>query len=139
MLDLIGRPFRCCDGVTRRSFLKAGYLGLAGLSLADLLRAEARAAAKPEDLSVILVWLDGGPTPEGYQVPSLSLPAGLAVAPADVRRALLKAFRTARRAVDASGRMDGLDRFRQEAYSMLPGPAARAAFDLSKESPRLRD
>ena len=27
MLDLIGRPFRCCDGVTRRSFL-AGAAGV---------------------------------------------------------------------------------------------------------------
>jgi uncharacterized protein (DUF1501 family) len=35
--------------------------------------------------------------------------------------------------------MDGLDRFGQQAYAMVSGPAARAAFDLSKESPRLRD
>ena len=38
MLGLMGRPFRGSDGVTRRSFLHAGALGLAGMSLGDLLR-----------------------------------------------------------------------------------------------------
>src|SRR4051794_27310781 len=65
MLELIGQASPRCDGASRRSFLKAGALGLAGLSLADLLRAEADARASgrpaPRDLSVILVWLDGGP------------------------------------------------------------------------------
>src|SRR3954447_25150839 len=65
MLELTGRSSRCCDGRSRRDFLKAGFLGLSGLGLADVLRAEARAkgdgGAQPRDLSVILVWLDGGP------------------------------------------------------------------------------
>ena len=69
MLELVGRPFRCCDGVSRRNFLRAGVLGLGGLTLPDFLRARARAAVgtagaggrRPRDLSVILVWLDGGP------------------------------------------------------------------------------
>ena len=65
MLNLQGRPFTCCDGIPRRSFLRAGFLGLAGLSLGDLLRVGARAGtqsgSKSDDLSVILVWLDGGP------------------------------------------------------------------------------
>ena len=52
---------------------------------------------------------------------------------------LLGAFDGARRDVDASGLMDGLDRFDREAFSMVLGQAARAAFDLSKEDPRLRD
>ena len=34
-----------CDGVSRRSFLQVGSLGLAGLSLADALRV--RASASP--------------------------------------------------------------------------------------------
>ncbi len=38
MLELLGREFRLCDGVRRRSFLKLGSLSLAGLSWADLLR-----------------------------------------------------------------------------------------------------
>src|SRR5690349_14335510 len=49
----------------RRSFLKAGLLGSAGISLAELLRREAgateanTAARKP---SVIILWMRGGPS-----------------------------------------------------------------------------
>ncbi len=47
---------------TRRHFLRVGTAGLFGLSLADLLRAEARAdARKPKATGVILLWLGGGP------------------------------------------------------------------------------
>src|SRR5262245_22007970 len=56
---------RYCDGLSRRSFLQAGALGLAGLALPDVLRARARAAEQgraTRDTAVILIWLDGGPT-----------------------------------------------------------------------------
>jgi hypothetical protein len=50
----------------RRSFLKAGVLGAAGLSLGQLLRAEARApaaTAKPGRLPcAIILWMRGGPS-----------------------------------------------------------------------------
>src|SRR5262245_48362742 len=50
----------------RRSFLKAGLLGLAGLSLGDLLRWDARASAQRKtasrDHSVIILWMRGGPS-----------------------------------------------------------------------------
>jgi uncharacterized protein (DUF1501 family) len=280
MLELMGGSDRNRGGVSRRGFLRAGLLGLGGLSLPDLLRA--RAAAKtasgstPRDLSVILVWLDGGPpqhetydpkpdapvdyrgplrplstcvpgiqvsellpeharmmdkmsiirsmhhnngdhfaaahwmltgyhgsnavnlaaqypsagsiitklkgakTPgmpayvglpnthsvglspgyhgaaylgvaynpfsadgdpnsDSYRVPNLSLPSGVTADRLDSRRTLLGAFDHARRDVDASGLMDGLDRFTQDAYAMVTSPSARAAFDIRKESPRLRD
>jgi uncharacterized protein (DUF1501 family) len=50
-----------CDGVSRRSFMAAGALGLGGLTLADL------AAANPgssylKDKSVVLLFLGGGPS-----------------------------------------------------------------------------
>lgn len=275
-----GRPIRRCDGHGRRDFLKAGFLGLSGLGLADVLRAEARAkqdgAPPGRDLSVILVWLDGGPpqhetydpkpdapaefrgplgamktrvpgiaisellpyharmmdkmsiirsmhhstgdhfaaahwmltgyfgstavdlspqypsagaiisklkgpkaegipayvglpnthsvgiapgyhggaylgvaynpfsadgdpNSDTYQVPNLAMPGGVDPSRFDDRRGLLHAFDGVRRDVDASGLMDGLDRFARDAYSMVTGPAARAAFDISRESPRLRD
>lgn len=279
MLDLVGRPFTNCDGISRRGFLKTGVLGLGGLTLADVLKARALGDSvnPPKDeRSVILIWLDGGPPQHetydpkpdapveyrgpigsmptkfpgtrisellpkharlmdkislirsmhhttgdhfaaahwmltgyfgatsvnlpiqnpsfgsviaklkgprkagmpayvglpnthsvglapgyhgaaylgvaynpfnadgdpngpGYSVPNLSLPAGLAEARLSDRQGLLNAFDTARRDVDSSGLMDGLDDFRRQAYEMISGPAARAAFDLSKEDPRLRD
>src|SRR5438128_2278395 len=49
-------------GISRRSVLKAGFLGLAGLSLPDLLRWRAEGAAAANDKAVILLWLDGGPS-----------------------------------------------------------------------------
>src|SRR5437588_12818827 len=61
MLDVRGPRYRCCDGVSRRSFLKVGFLGLAGLTLADHLRLRAAGAAT-KDTSVILLWLGGGPS-----------------------------------------------------------------------------
>jgi len=82
---------------------------------------------------------DGDPNSEGYQVPNLALPAGVDPPRAQGRRGLLGAFDRARRDVDASGLMEGLDRFDQEAFSIVLGQAARRAFDLSKEDPRLRD
>jgi Protein of unknown function (DUF1501) len=52
----------CCDGVSRRNFLRAGMLGLAGLSLGDVLRLRAQ---QPEvgasRKSVIMIYLPGGP------------------------------------------------------------------------------
>lgn len=50
----------------RRSFLKAGMLGTAGLSLSQLLRANARAADNSapvnRESSVIMLWMRGGPS-----------------------------------------------------------------------------
>src|SRR2546428_517858 len=58
--------FRRLLAMERRSFLKMGVLGLAGLSLADLLKAEAAAAVKGKPISrehsVIILWMRGGPS-----------------------------------------------------------------------------
>ena len=63
MLRLYGGGARDCDGVTRRSFLQAGVLGLGGLAIPDLLRLRAGGATDPtkRGRSVILFWLSGGP------------------------------------------------------------------------------
>src|SRR5579871_1839273 len=50
---------------SRRGFLRAGMLGFAGLSLADLLRHEAiaaPAASSKRANSVIILWMRGGPS-----------------------------------------------------------------------------
>src|SRR5947209_1379600 len=53
-------------GVSRRSFVQAGVLGAAGLTLAELLRSDARAAEASPPLrrtnSVIILWMRGGPS-----------------------------------------------------------------------------
>jgi hypothetical protein len=271
---------RSCAGISRRSLLKAGFLGLGGIGLADLLRAEARPSPAGKvpgrDLSVILVWLDGGPPQHetydpkpdapaefrgpigsietavpgvrvsellplharmmdrislirsmhhdngdhfaaahwmltgylgsnavnlpaqfpsfgsivtkllgpktagmpayvglpnthsvglkpgyhgaaylgvghgpfmadgdpnapGYTVPNLTLPNGIDSGRFGDRRTLLASFDGARRDADSSGLMAGLDDFSRQAFDLVTGDAARAAFDLSGEDPRLRD
>ena len=282
MLNFIDPSPRRCDGLNRRSFLKAGTLSLAGLSLslADVLRARAFAEAEgrpgPTDRSVILVWLDGGPPqhetydpkPEApaefrgplramstrvpgvqvselfpnharlmdrmtiirslhhdngdhfaaahwmltgylgsnavnlapqypsagsiisklagarkpgmpayvglprthsvglapgyhggaylgvaynpfvadgdpnsdrYHIATLELPRGVDSARLQGRRTLLASFDRARQNVDSPEVTDGLDRFEQQAFTMVLGDAARNAFNIRKEDPRLRD
>lgn len=54
-----------CDGFSRRSFIKLGVAGMAGASLADVLRAKdasQRLGTPGKNTSVILIWLDGGPS-----------------------------------------------------------------------------
>jgi hypothetical protein len=48
--------------ISRRGFLHAGLLGTAGLSLSQLLRAEASGATSTLPNSVILLWMRGGPS-----------------------------------------------------------------------------
>ena len=55
---LFGPRQRYCDGLSRRSFLRLGGLAVGGLSLADLLRAEA--ATGKSQKAVIMVYLSGG-------------------------------------------------------------------------------
>ncbi len=65
MLKLMGRSFRTCDGVSRRSFLQVGSLAAGGLALPEMLRREAsgrEAGQITRRKSVILFWLAGGPS-----------------------------------------------------------------------------
>lgn len=65
MLTILDRGrARTCQGPTRRAFLRVGSLGLAGLSLPELLAAKARAASgdSTDHKSVVLLFLQGGPT-----------------------------------------------------------------------------
>src|SRR5690242_5147028 len=48
-------------GLTRRSFVQAGLLGVGGLTLPELFRARAQARAAAPDTAVILFWMSGGP------------------------------------------------------------------------------
>lgn len=55
-------PKAYCDGVSRRSFLQIGALGVAGVTLADLLKAEARAGIGSSEKAIINIHLGGGPS-----------------------------------------------------------------------------
>jgi len=272
MLDVFGSRFGACDGVSRRSFLRVGALGMAGLALPELLKGRAEAAKKGDavkDTAVIQIFLFGGPThletydlkpdapkeirgefkpiptnvdgvsiseyfprqaramdklaivrslhhetadhgsgthwtmtgfpaassfqrandrpsvgsiaaklrgpnasgvppyvsmpnmpffgsasylgagynpfnvegdPQGSsRVRNLDLAGGLNMGRLEDRKYLLSKLDRIERERDATGTMDGIDHFTSQAYEMVTGPAARRAFDMSKEDPRLRD
>src|SRR5881394_1525860 len=61
MLSIVGPTFRHCDGVSRRSFLRIGGLAMGGLTLPQLLQAEAQSRSPQRHKSVIMVFLSGGP------------------------------------------------------------------------------
>src|SRR3984885_13993193 len=63
-LDL-GSTGRYCDGLSRRSFLQMGVAGMASVGLPQLARAKEESAGPTvakKNTSVILIWLDGGPS-----------------------------------------------------------------------------
>jgi len=73
MLTILGKRSRhdraFCDGQSRRSFLQVGALAMGGLTLPQILRAEASNSAKPQAAgnrsrshkAVIMIFLPGGP------------------------------------------------------------------------------
>ena len=81
----------------------------------------------------------GDPNGPTFSVQNLTLPGGLTLGQLEDRRRLLSSFDTLRRDLDRSGSLATLDQFQREAYELISGPAARQAFDLSQEDPRLRD
>jgi hypothetical protein len=62
MLTLWGPRRDFCDHISRRDFLQVGALGLGGLTLADALRLRAQGSMKAAPRSVVMVWLNGGPS-----------------------------------------------------------------------------
>jgi hypothetical protein len=62
MLSIPGPPARDGKGLSRRSWLRIGGLALGGLSLPDILRAEARSGQRNPAKGIIMVLLPGGPT-----------------------------------------------------------------------------
>ena len=60
-----GSTSKYCDGHSRRSFLQVGMAGMGTLGLPAILRAKEAARASGQEkknTSVILIWLDGGPS-----------------------------------------------------------------------------
>ena len=52
----------CRHSFSRREALRAGFLGVGGLAIADLLKLQADGAAEKKDAAVILLFVHGGPS-----------------------------------------------------------------------------
>jgi hypothetical protein len=63
MLTIFGKASRYCDGISRRSFLRIGGLGVGAgaLTLAELNRLEAASGSPKRHKAVINIFLGGGP------------------------------------------------------------------------------
>lgn len=59
MLNIATNKARYCDGLNRRNFLQVGAWGFGGLTLANLMKAEAAAKTRSHK-SIIIVYLSGG-------------------------------------------------------------------------------
>ena len=59
MLTILSARHRYCDGLSRRNFLKIGALGVGGLTLPGLMRAEAKTGSRSHK-AVIMIYLSGG-------------------------------------------------------------------------------
>ncbi len=71
-----------------------------------------------------------------FSVRGISLSNGMTVQDVEKRQGLLNKLDTAFAGFESSSQLlEGLDRFSQQAYSMITSPRARNAFDTSKESP----
>jgi hypothetical protein len=78
-------------------------------------------------------------SPGPFQVPNFTLPSGVTFERVGDRRQLLSSFDSLRRDLDHTGQMPALDRYQQQAWSILTSTAARDAFDLDREPMRLRE
>lgn len=82
---------------------------------------------------------EGDPNSPNFQVSNMQLPGGMTVNRLEHRTELAQKFDRLRRDVDSRGVLDQMDRFDRQAYEFVTGSAARKAFDISQEDPRLRE
>jgi hypothetical protein len=81
----------------------------------------------------------GDPNAANYAVRNLELVPQMSLERLEDRRSLRNHFDLSRRQLDALGDTTAMDRFQHEAFEFVSGPAARKAFDINKEDPKLRD
>ncbi len=81
----------------------------------------------------------GDPNKKNFEVRNLSLARGLDVKRISNRRRLLQTFDDSRRILDARGVAESVDDFTRQAFDIVAGDRARAAFDLEREDPKTRD
>lgn len=82
---------------------------------------------------------EGDPNAANFKVQNMQLSSGLTIDRLQDRAGLTKYFDKLRRDTDSRGTAAAMDRFEQQAFELVAGPAARQAFDIGSEDPRLRD
>ena len=80
----------------------------------------------------------GDPSVEGWTAPQLKLAAGVDGQQLENRSGLVRQLDRMRSDLDHSGSLDGIDKFRELALTMLTSPQTAKAFDLAAEPDDLR-
>jgi hypothetical protein len=84
-------------------------------------------------------FVSGNPNAKTFSVKDLTLPLGMKLEEAQVRKNLLAALDAEFEKVERSPVIDTLDEFYQKAFDLIASPAAKKAFDISEEPEKLRD
>ncbi|MEI8383888.1 MAG: DUF1501 domain-containing protein [Planctomycetota bacterium] len=82
---------------------------------------------------------EGDPNAANFSVQNIQMSGGMTVSRLDDRAALARSVDRLRRDVETKGMVDAMDRFDRQALELVTGTAARRAFDISLEDPRIRD
>jgi len=93
---------------------------------------------QPTWATLSAVQLAGDPSRADFQIRNVSLDASMALR-LDDRLRLQRGLDALRRDLDSSGMMGAMDRYDQQALSLMTSPQARTAFDLSREPVGVRD
>ncbi|MCA9076868.1 MAG: DUF1501 domain-containing protein [Planctomycetaceae bacterium] len=79
------------------------------------------------------------PSKDDFEVKNLTLATGVTRSRLNVRQQLRDGLDRVGRDLQDTDHFEGLDRFSREAYELVTGERAAQAFDLSQESPQLRE
>ena len=83
--------------------------------------------------------LGGDPAADDFSVRDLALPGGMSENRFLKRRSMLDTVDDHFRRLEKSDALDAMDKFYQDAYSLISSKEAREAFDSNKEDAKLRD
>jgi hypothetical protein len=84
-------------------------------------------------------FVNSDPNSASFRLPELSLPASLPLERLDDRRGLLRMIDSQGELLGWNETARGIDAFYDRALTMLASPKVKAAFDLTREKPELRD
>ena len=82
---------------------------------------------------------DASPNEAAFQVRNLKMPGRVSAERLENRKKLVSDIDTIRRDIDAKGDIGGFDTFYKDAMEMVTNTKAQTAFDVNKESVKLRD
>ncbi len=81
----------------------------------------------------------GDPNNANFKVANLNLPGGMSVGRLADRRDLNQRLDRISKSVERGTLFEAMDKFDQDAFEFVSGKAARQAFDINSEDPKLRD